>query len=200
MPETINAAPPAAPLILTDTNPAYFMMRDQPTMPASVGLPGSSRFELYLFNATAVGTVNAEVPGTITFILYGAPKQTGGPFVPLAISTSIAEPIGGASDPDETMWMIEGCDLMLFSGSGKLQGMFKSNVANRPHAPVDLDHHPTDVEKGDPLYIFAVGASFTPDTPLDEQETREHRRRQGRADDAAATLCTCYLTSFTLNA
>jgi len=65
-----------------------------------------------------------------------------------------------------------------------LQGTFESNVANHPVAPVDLEHHPDDITEEDPLYVFAVGASFTP---------------SGTRVKAAGELCTLELKSLTVS-
>jgi hypothetical protein len=71
-----------------------------------------------------------------------------------------------------------------------MQGLFASNVANNPQGPADLEQHPGDITEEDPLYIFAVGASFLPD----EAPTR------AESGPRAAALCTVNLAKFTLNA
>jgi len=163
--ETIDSAPPSSPLSLVDLNPSLFKMRDTPTVPSSVTLPGSSNLELLVFDTIATGTVKAAVPGTVILTLYGASKGDASSDIAdwLPLGSSVAEPIGGPGELPETMWMIRGRDLMCFSGSGKMQGTFDCNVAGRPAAPVDLEHHPDDITAVDPLYVFAVGASFAPD-------------------------------------
>jgi hypothetical protein len=104
-------------------------------------------------------------PGTLILTLYGIAKndtKSNNPADWLPLASSEPESIGGAGELTETMWMIRGQDLMIFVGSRKMQGTFKSNVANHPIAPIDLEHRPGDIDETDPLYIFAVGASFTP--------------------------------------
>lgn len=190
MPNIIDSAPPSAPLELKDSNNAYFTMRDSPELPSVVSLPGSSKLDLTLFNVTATGSVKPTVPGTLILTLYGAPKPNGGGPTWLPLAASEAEPIGGATDLEETMWMIEGSDLMIFLGSGKLQGTFKTNIASSPKAALDLQQHPGDIGNTDPLYIFTIGASFTPTAA------------KGAARTAAAegVLCSLELANFTINA
>ena len=79
---------------------------------------------------------------------------------------------------------------MIFPGSGKMQGLFDSNVASNPIASMDLEHHPDDITPEDPLYIFAVGASFVPDVaPPPPAEGEE-----------AEPICTLELANFSMNA
>jgi hypothetical protein len=180
----IDSAPPSNPLSLKDANPAMFTMRDSATAPATVTVAGSSNLELIPLEATATGTVKAAVPGMLVMTLLGASKGDVsteiGDWLPLG--SCAAEPIGGATDLPETMWMVRGRDLMIFSGSGKMQGTFDCNVAGRPAAPVDLEHHPDDITPVDPLYVFAVAAQFTPDA----------------AGDGTAELCSVKLHSLTI--
>jgi len=191
---TVDTAPAASALELTNANPALFIMRDK-NSPTAVTVPGSSNFELTLFDITATGTVKAGVPGTLTLTLYGIDKANAqsAPTDPnewLPISSSVAEPIGGEGELKETMWMIQGKDLMIFMGSGKMQGTFQSNVADNPLPPVNLEQHPGDITDTDPLYVFAVGASFTPTEPP---------AKLGRAGDDPI-LCTVELVRFTMSA
>lgn len=189
----VDTAPPANPLELTDPNPVLFTMRDKDSVPTTITVPGSSNFELMLFDVIATGTVKADVPGRLLLTLYGVAKSdkdaSANPATWLPLASCIPEPIGRLTDLEETMWMIKGEDLMIYTGSGKMQGLFASNVANNPQAPIDLTQHPGDITEEDPLYIFAVGASFLPDDapPL----TRGAK---------AATLCTVNLFSLTMNA
>lgn len=167
MSETIDSAPPSAPLALVDSSPTLFTMRDKPSAPSTVTVPGSSRMALTLFDVVAIGTVKPSVPGNLVLTLYGMAKGdvdsgAGDPGDWLPLSSSVPEPIGGTTDLPETMWMIRGKDLMIFTGSGRLQGTFDSNVANNPQGPLDLDQHPGDITDEDPLYVFAVGAAFFP--------------------------------------
>jgi hypothetical protein len=191
MPTVIDSAPPSSPLELTESGVSqYFRMRDKPEYPTTVTLPGSSNFDLTLFNATATGTVKAAVPGTLVLTLYGTAKPDGQGDIWLPLASTVPEPIGGPADLEETMWMIEGATLMIFGGSGKLQGTFRSNVASNPQAPIDLTQHPGNIEDKDPLYVFAIGAAFTPSA------TRAGAK--AAADDAP--LCSLTLASFTTNA
>ncbi len=192
MSDIIDSAPFAATLDLkTPGESQIFAMRDNPDTPAIVTVPGSSKFNLTLFNVTATGSVKAEVPGTLILTLYGSAKPTSNNPNWLPIASCDPEPIGGASDLSETMWMIEGSDLMIFVDSGKMQGTFRSNVASSPKAPIDLTQHPGDIEDTDPLYVFAVGASFTP--------TASRGAGRAAAEDDP-TLCSCEMVNFTVNA
>lgn len=163
----IDIAPYAAPLDLTDATPTLFRMRDEANAPCAVSVPGSSNLALTLFDVTAIGTVKPSVPGNLTLTLYGKAKASvdtieTDPNEWLPLFSCVPEPIGGTGELPETMWMIQGKDLMIFPGSGKMQGTFQSNVANNPQPPLDLEQHPGDIEDSDPLYVFVVGASFEP--------------------------------------
>jgi hypothetical protein len=190
--DTVDKAPPAQALDLMDTEAAFFVMRDEP-MPATVALPGSSNLALTLFDVTATGSVKPASPGMLTLTLYGIAKAdvsaaSVSPSDWLPLSSSVAEPIGGPNELTETMWMIQGKDLMIFPGSGKLQGTFQSNVASNPQAPIDIQQHPGDIEDTDPLYIFAVGASFEPSGGA------------SRTAKATESMCSLTLASFTISA
>jgi len=163
----IDIAPPSAPLALADANPALFLTLSNPNAPSVVTVPGNSSFALSLLNVTAIGTVKPTVPGSLVLTLLGKSRREGGtpslnPADWLPLGSSVPEPIGGSVELPETMWMIRGLDLMIFPGSGKMQGLFYSNVADNPQMPINLEHHPDDITLEDPLYIFAVAASFTP--------------------------------------
>ena len=197
---TVDTAPPSSTLELTDPNPVLFMMRDQPKLPSTITVPGSSNFDLTLFNIIATGTVKAEVPGNLLLTLYGRGSADGGTADPatwLPLASAPAEPIGGDRDLPETMWMIKGQDLMIFTGSGKMQGLFQSNVASNPQGPADLTQHPGDITDEDPLYIFAVGVSFLADTP---PARKDNQRETGGSRAQAETLCTVTLYTFTMDA
>ena len=195
MSNVIDSAPASSPLELKEIGKTeYFKMRDSPDFPTSVALPGSSNLDLTLFNVTATGSVKPTVPGTLQITLYGAPKPTGQLDAWLPLASSLPEPIGGAEDPKETMWMVEGSDLMIFTGSGKLQGTFRSNIASNPQAPLDLDEHPENIVDSDPLYIFAIGASFTP-----EAGDGAAIRGAVKATAEEGVLCSLKLEHFTVN-
>jgi hypothetical protein len=186
MSNVIDNAPFAAPLELSDSNAAFFMMRDESNIPATVAIPGSSNLDLQLFNVTATGTVKPSVQGTLILTLYGIAKndaKTANPADWLPLAATEPESIGGAGELTETMWMVRAEDLMIFVGSRKMQGTFKSNVASSPKPAVDLQQHPRDIDETDPLYIFAVGASFTP------SGTRQIAR-------AGTPLCSLTLANF----
>lgn len=192
MSTVVDNAPYAAPLELMDSNPALFLMRDSDRAPATVTVPGSSNFDLSCFNITAIGTAKPAGPGTLTITLYGLAKMVDAPTDPanwLPIGSSIAEPIGGETDLPENIFMVRAEDLIAYTGTGKMQGTFKSNVASNPQAAIDLEHHPGDVTNEDPLYVFAVGASFTPTTG-----------GATHAGDDPQPLCTLTLASLSLTA
>lgn len=197
MSEVIDKAPASSPLALKDSNPALFSVRDQPKMPCTVTLPGSTNLDLSLFNVTATGVAKPSRPGTVILTLYGRanyPDATTDPANWLPLGSALAEPIGGPADLPENMFMIQGADLLVNVGTGKMQGTFKSNVASNPQAPIDLEHHPGDITEVDPLYVFAIGASFTPTGEM----RRNPGRTTGRVEDEA--LCTLTLASFTVSA
>lgn len=194
MSTVVDNAPYAAPLELMDSNPALFLMRDSNRAPATVTLPGSSNFDLGLFNVTAIGTAKPSGPGTLIITLYGLAKADNASTDPekwLPLGASIAEPIGGGTDLAENIFMVRAEDLVCYSGTGKMQGTFKSNVASNPQAPIDLEHHPGDITDSDPLYIFAVGASFTSTEPADDTK---------RPKAAPEPLCVLTLASLSLSA
>jgi hypothetical protein len=193
----ITSAPPAAPLSLKDlVKPLLFMKRDDARVPCLLSVPGSSNLALKLFNVTATGTVKPASQGELVITLYGLAKVPGDlaaaadSYQWLPLAQSEPESIGGEGELPETMWMIQGFDLMIFTRSGKLQGTFKSNVAAHPQPIVDLEHHPTDIVDGDPLYIFAVGAFFGP--AVDPPEA------QSQAEGDPPSLCDLTLASFTM--
>ena len=194
MSTVVDNAPFAAPLELMDSNPALFLMRDSDRAPATVTLPGGSNFDLTLFNVTATGTAKPSGPGTLIVTLYGLASLDDAMTDPgkwLPLGSCVAEPIGGPDDLDEAMFMIQGADLMVYTGTGKMQGTFKSNVASNPQAAIDLTHHPGDITDADPLYVFAVGASFT--------LVGDAKRKQKAGADAEP-LCTLTLASLSLSA
>jgi hypothetical protein len=165
MSTVVNTGRPAAPLTLKDSNPALFVMLDD-TRPVAVTLPGSVKLDLALFDVTAVGYAEPLGPGTLTVTLYGRPSladPSTDPALWLPIASSPAEPIGGEGDLPQAVFMLKAEDLLANSETGKIQGTFKSNVASNPQPAADLTQHPRDVAANkDPLYVFAVGASFTP--------------------------------------
>jgi hypothetical protein len=191
----VDKAPPAAPLVLTDSSPAIFTQRDETSVPTVVTVPGSSNMALMLFDVLATGTAKASVPGTVVLTLYGRANLKNPSLKPsawLPLASTPAEPIGGETDLPEAMFMLCGCDLMANPETGKIQGTFKCNVASNPQEPIDLTEHPGDVTEEDPLYVFAIGASFTPGAPL------EAKRATPKAEPEP--LVTLTLANLTLNA
>lgn len=188
----VDNAPAAAPLELMDSNPAMFTLRDEGETPCTVTLPGSSNFNLELFDVTAIGTVRASGPGTLILTLYGRSNLddvTTNPANWLPLASTPPEPIGAATDLPEIMFMFAGTDLLANTATGKIQGTFRCNVASNPQPPIDLEHHPGDATDEDPIYVFAVGASFT--------LTGAARTTAKAADAPLATLT---LSSLTLSA
>jgi hypothetical protein len=194
MSTVVDQARSTTPLVLTDTSPALFMQDGK--NPATVTLPGGTNLDLSLFEVTATGVAKAESPGTVTLTLYGRATLSttaDDPGAWLPLSSAPAEPIGGPTDLPEAMFMIQATDLLVNPRTGKMQGVFKSNVASFPVAAKDLDQHPGDITDEDPLYVFAVGASFEPTVA-----TREHKTVKEGEDPPP--LCTLTLASFTLSA
>jgi hypothetical protein len=196
MSTVVDKAPPAAVLKLMDSNPALVMMRDQEHAPCIVTVPGSSNFNLNPFDVVATGIAKPSGPGTLILTLYGRATLAGATDNPndwLPLSATEAEPIGGPTDLPEAAFLIRGADLMANTGTGKIQGTFMSNVASNPQAPIDLQQHPGDITEEDPLYVFAIGANFTPSGVTREQKTV-------KAGDEPPPLCTVTVANFTLNA
>jgi len=182
----ITQAPPAAPLELTDATPKLFLKRDEDRFPAMLAVSGSANHELRTFNVNATGKVTPIAAGSLTLTLYahaGYPDQASitDPAQWLPIATVEPEPIGGAGDPETTSWMIRGTDLLYNLSNGKMQGTFKSNVADHPIPEGDLEHHMTGITEQDPVVVFAIGATFEPTEAPPEG-------RQGRAGQEPATV------------
>ena len=196
MPTVVDQARGITPLQLRNEEPALFT--GDGDKPATVTLPGGTNLDLSLFEVTATGIAKPEAPGMLTLTLYGRAALDGATTDPAAwlpLSSAPAEPIGGPDDPTEAMFMIQAADLLAYPGSGKLQGVFKSNVASNPQGPADLMEHPGDLTEADPIYVFAVGASFSPQDSAPESESG----KTGRAAEEPV-LCTVTLASFTLSA
>jgi hypothetical protein len=165
---TITTAPPAAPLSLTDTAAKLFAKRESANMPCILAVPGAANFELHLFNVNATGKVKPSGPGALTITLYaraGIPEgattadATTDPTGWLPLASAQAESIGGAGELAETAWMIRGTDLLYNLSSGKMQGTFKSNVADDPLPEADLEEHLEGIINQDPVIVFAIGAT-----------------------------------------
>lgn len=194
MSNVVDQAAAAAPLELKDSNPALFLLRDQKMVPVTVTLPGNSNISNGLFHVTATGKAKAAAPGTLILTLYGKASLNASldPNTWLPLSSTPAEPIGGSTDLPEALFMLQGSDLLVNVYTGKMQGTFKSNVASNPQAAADLEQHPGDITEADPVYVFAIGASFTPTGDI-------RKVPLGRAADAPP-ICTLTLGGFTLTA
>lgn len=194
MSTVVDQARNTTPLVLRDELPAMFLGDGDD--PCIVTLPGGTNIGLGLFEVTATGIAKPSGPGMVTLTLYGRATLSGASQNPdtwLPLSSAPPEPIGGPTDLSEAMFMIQATDLLTNPGTGKMQGVFKSNVASNPQAAVDLQQHPGDVTDEDPIYVFAVGASFS-----SSAVNREHKT--GRAGEDLPALCTLTLASFTLSA
>ena len=166
----ITKAPPAASIVINSTDLHLFMAEgiNNPGV-CFLPIPGSTGLQMTLLDVTATGTVKANQPGDFEAGLFvhvaepnvAPPDGAIGGWVQIGVSP--AEPIGGAADLVATSWMIQGKDLMFNLQSGKMQGTFKSNVADNPVAAADLSTNPNNID-GDlsPLMYFAVGVRFTP--------------------------------------
>jgi hypothetical protein len=183
----ITKAPPSAPLDLTA---AAQIIQDAaaPGTPNILTISAASGHQLSLLDITAIGHIQPNQPGTLTLMLYGqanipdGPDPTIDPASWTLMATTPPEPIGGATDPAVTQWMIQGTRMMYFLESGKMQGESLSNIASHPVPAADLETPLTGlVPHLDPVAMFAIGALFTPDVP----------------PIGAAPVCT--MTSFTLS-
>jgi hypothetical protein len=173
----ITKAPPAAPLNLTTA--AQIVRAASPAgTPCLLTISGASSLELALLNITATGFCTPNQAGMLTLMLYGQPN------IPHAVPPGTApgtgwvlmaetppEPVGGATDPHTTQWMIQGTRLMFFldrgeAGGGKMQGEALSNIADHPEPAANLTNALTGLLPNiDPVAVFAIGALFTPDVP-----------------------------------
>jgi hypothetical protein len=163
----ITKAPPAAPIVLNSDDLAIFKTTRGEL--CFLEVPASAGLEMQLLNVTATGMVKPNQPGAIEVALFayatvphqGAPDATLDNWV--MIGTAPAEPVGGEDDLPITSWMIRGEDLMYNLASGKMQGLFYSNVADHPVTPASLNTNPNGIQ-GDvsPVMYFAVAAKFTP--------------------------------------
>jgi hypothetical protein len=191
MSTVVDQARNQTPLTLKDELPAMFLGDGED--PCIVTLPGGTNIGLGLFEVTATGVAKPSSPGLLTLTLYGRATLAGASQNPdtwLPLSSAAPEPIGGPTDLKEAMFMIQATDLLAYPGTGKMQGVFKSNVASNPLGPIDLEQHPGDITDEDPIYVFAVGASFSPTAT----------RSGGKLADALPALCVLTLASFTLSA
>lgn len=194
MSTVVDQARSTAPLDLKDELPAMFLGDGEE--PCTVTLPGGTNLGLSLFEVTATGVAKPSGPGMLTLTLYGRATLAGASQNPdtwLPLSSAPPEPIGGPTDLKEAMFMIQATDLLAYPGTGKMQGTFKSNVASNPQPAADLMHHPGDITEADPIYVFAVGASFSP-------SVGRSGTSGGRVADDSPTLCSLTLASFTLSA
>jgi hypothetical protein len=162
---TVISAAPAAQLILKDTNPALFLKINPANQPCTVAVQGSAGFEMKLFSINVTGKVEANSDLELTMCLYAAAGYlddlSGDSIHPLnytAIAPCAAEPIGGATDFKETSWMVRGMELMYNYSTGKLQGIFSSNVADHWIGARSLEQNLMGIKPQDPCIVFAIGA------------------------------------------
>jgi hypothetical protein len=181
MSTVVDQARNTTPLALKDELPAMFLGDGED--PCVVTLPGGTSIGLGLFEVTATGIAKPSGPGMVTLTLYGRATLAGASQNPdtwLPLSSAPPEPIGGPTDLPEAMFMIQAADLLTNPRTGKMQGVFKSNVASNPQGPADLQQHPGDITDEDPIYVFAVGASFSPSAVGDSRGGKLARRTEGR--------------------
>src|SRR5580704_8006349 len=164
----ITKARPAAPLALTDTV-QIIADAGNPKAPCTLGVSGSSNFQLRLFNVTATGFTTPNQAGRLTLVLFGLPNAVNAPAPSLDPSTwtqlasTPPEPVGRAQDPASTQWMMQGTRLMYYLGSGKLQGESLSNIADNPVPAEGIESLLGLKANVDPVCVFAIGAYFTPE-------------------------------------
>jgi hypothetical protein len=166
----VTKASPASPLTLASDTFGFFEAKNNAKQPCLLEVPGSSNLDMQLLNVTATGTVKGGQPGTLKLGLYAhavaatadlPPDNTSAKWV--LIGETPEEPISGADDHIETMWMVQGNNLMFSFVNGKMQGCFQSNVADNPEPLEDINTNLNNI-KGDvnPVMYFAVGATFAP--------------------------------------
>jgi hypothetical protein len=166
----LATAPPAAPLTLLSTNPAFFMDAALNSKdPCMLTIPASSKLELNLLNVTVTGLVKPGQEGDVSIGLYcyvngsKTPPPTADPSQGwIVLGMTDPEDVGAVGDPVETQFMFQGSNLMFNFSSGKLQGTFQSNIASSPVAPVRLQNPVYGLIDISPVVWFAVAAHFTP--------------------------------------
>ena len=170
----ITKAPPAAPLTIgPGMGEMVFRIAnsvDEEICVATVA--GSSNLDLKVFNVTATGTITPGQAGELEIVLLAAPNDPKKGTDPAhiypqwtAIAHTPKEPIGGSTDLDSTMWMVQGINLMYYLASGKMQGTWVSNIADHPTDAVDMSNALLGLTADvDPVMMFAVSVIFTPTT------------------------------------
>jgi hypothetical protein len=169
MSDTLNIAPPAAPLTVPPDGSKHLFVDTGKGYPCMLAVPGSSKLELHPLVVRATGKVKPTTPGTLTIILYAIPgntppkdDQNPDPEAHgwLPIASAVHAPTGDLSEP-EASWMLIANDLLYNLTTGKMQGTYRSNVADSPIPEADIDHDLHGVvANADPVIQFAVGASF----------------------------------------
>jgi hypothetical protein len=170
----ITKAPPAAPLTIgPGMGEMVFRIAnsvDEEICVATVA--GSSNLDLKVFNVTATGTITPGQAGELEIVLLAAPNDPKKGTDPAhiypqwtAIAHTPKEPIGGSTDLDSTMWMVQGINLMYYLASGKMQGTWVSNIADHPTDAADMSNALLGLTADvDPVMMFAVSVIFTPTT------------------------------------
>lgn len=194
----ITQARPAAKLSITEAGtPHLFIARDN-IYPAMLSVPGSSNLEMQLLNVSVTGKVNAHQPGTLQVILFASAgvldrPQVSDPESWLPIGLSAQGAIGGENDLPNSSWMIRGENILYNLSNGKMQGTYRTNVADSQQPEVDFEHDLTNITNQDPVIVFAVGAIFTP-----QEAEPEATRRDPREADEPPVLVDLELSFFQL--
>jgi hypothetical protein len=168
----ITKAPPAAPLTI-GPGMGEMVFRTANTVNAEIcmaTIAGSSNLDLKVFNVTATGTITPGQAGELEIVLLAAPNDPLKGTDPThiypqwtAIAHTPKEPVGGATDLDSTMWMVQGINLMYYLASGKMQGTWVCNIADHPTTAIDMSNALLGLMPDvDPIMMFAVSAIFTP--------------------------------------
>jgi hypothetical protein len=170
----ITKAPPAAPLTIGPGMGEMFFRTansvNEEICMATIG--GSSNLDLKVFDVTATGTITPGQVGELEIVLLATPNDPLKGTDPshiypqwTAIAHTPKEPVGGGTDLDSTMWMVQGINLMYYLASGKMQGTWICNIADHPTDPIDLSNALLGLTPNvDPVMMFAVSAIFTPTT------------------------------------
>lgn len=171
----ITKAPPAAPLTIGPSSgeQMFKLLNATSDQICMATVTGSSNLDLKVFDVTATGTIAAGQAGELELVLLAMPNDpleppSHGNIYPqwTAIAHTPKEPVGGSGNLAETMWMIQGLNLMYFLESGKMQGTWVCNIADHPTTAVDLSNVLLGLKPNvDPVMMFAISAIFTPTTP-----------------------------------
>lgn len=170
----ITKAPPAAPLTIGPGMGEMVFCTANSVTPeiCRATVAGSSNLDLKVFDVTATGTITPGQAGELEIVLLAAPNDPKKGTDPAhiypqwtAIAHTPKEPVGGSTDLDSTMWMVQGINLMYYLASGKMQGTWVSNIADHPTDAVDMSNALLGLTADvDPVMMFAVSVIFTPTT------------------------------------